>query len=167
MPKIRYEDWNPGQAALDIIATADAICRDYAGQGYDLTLRQLYYRAATPVPPGSRRPMLITGIWGRNALIADEPSSMSSAIGSLLGLPSWRVEIRHIGTDALGQPVVDAAGRRIEPVQLSLPFVDEQLARQAWARFLHDPRLRFDTGRLRLVLLTADQVTAFQMGAAQ
>jgi len=44
MPKIRYEDWNPGQAALDIIATADSICRDYAGQGYDLTLRQLYYQ---------------------------------------------------------------------------------------------------------------------------
>lgn len=30
--------------ALDIIAKADRICTDYARQGYDLTLRQLYYQ---------------------------------------------------------------------------------------------------------------------------
>jgi hypothetical protein len=42
--KIRYEDWNPGPDAQAVIAQADAICRDYAAQGYDLTLRQLYYQ---------------------------------------------------------------------------------------------------------------------------
>jgi hypothetical protein len=44
MPKIKYRDWNPGIAARDIIATAEDICRTYAADGYDLTLRQLYYQ---------------------------------------------------------------------------------------------------------------------------
>lgn len=44
MTKIRYEDWAPGAAALDVVAKAEQICRDYAEQGYDLTLRQLYYQ---------------------------------------------------------------------------------------------------------------------------
>lgn len=44
MPKIRYEDWTPGPAALDVIDQAEQICRTYAEDGYDLTLRQLYYQ---------------------------------------------------------------------------------------------------------------------------
>lgn len=39
-----YEKWTPGPDALRVIAQADQICRDYAAQGYDLTLRQLYYQ---------------------------------------------------------------------------------------------------------------------------
>lgn len=31
-------------AVLDVISQADAICRDYARQGYSITLRQLYYQ---------------------------------------------------------------------------------------------------------------------------
>lgn len=42
--RIRYEDWNPGPSARATIAQAEAICRDYADQGFDLTLRQLYYQ---------------------------------------------------------------------------------------------------------------------------
>jgi hypothetical protein len=42
--KIQYENWKPGAAALDTIEQAEAICADYAAQGYDLTLRQLYYQ---------------------------------------------------------------------------------------------------------------------------
>ncbi len=42
--KIKYEDWKPGAAALRTIEQAEAICADYASQGYDLTLRQLYYQ---------------------------------------------------------------------------------------------------------------------------
>ncbi len=44
MPKIRYEDWNPGPDVRVEIRRAEAICRQYAAQGYDLTLRQLYYQ---------------------------------------------------------------------------------------------------------------------------
>lgn len=42
--KIAYETWNPGPDAITVIRQADEICRDYAAQGYDLTLRQLYYQ---------------------------------------------------------------------------------------------------------------------------
>lgn len=44
MPKIAYTDWTPGLAARQVIAQADEIASSYAAQGYDLTLRQLYYQ---------------------------------------------------------------------------------------------------------------------------
>lgn len=44
MPKIEYVAKRFGQATLAVIETADAICQEYADQGYDLTLRQLYYQ---------------------------------------------------------------------------------------------------------------------------
>lgn len=44
MAKIRYESWDPKADALEVIAQATDICRDYRSQGYDLTLRQLYYQ---------------------------------------------------------------------------------------------------------------------------
>jgi hypothetical protein len=44
MPKIEYVPKRFGQASLDIIRTAEDICREYASQGLDLTLRQLYYQ---------------------------------------------------------------------------------------------------------------------------
>lgn len=42
--KIQYEEWRPRAAALATVEQAEAICADYARQGYDLTLRQLYYQ---------------------------------------------------------------------------------------------------------------------------
>lgn len=44
MPRIAYEDWKPGPDALSVIAQAEAIASNYQAQGYDLTLRQLYYQ---------------------------------------------------------------------------------------------------------------------------
>lgn len=44
MAKIRYEDWSPQADALDVIAQAETIATEYAAQGYDLTLRQMYYQ---------------------------------------------------------------------------------------------------------------------------
>src|SRR3954447_22293579 len=44
MPRITYEHKDFRDSTLAIIAQANAICRDYASQGYDLTLRQLYYQ---------------------------------------------------------------------------------------------------------------------------
>lgn len=44
MPKIKYQDKNFRPETLRIIAQADAICREYAAQGYTLSLRQLYYQ---------------------------------------------------------------------------------------------------------------------------
>lgn len=42
--RIKYEDWNPAPAALADVARARQICAEFAAQGYDLTLRQLYYQ---------------------------------------------------------------------------------------------------------------------------
>ncbi|HET8683389.1 MAG TPA: hypothetical protein VFM54_16205, partial [Micromonosporaceae bacterium] len=44
MPKIKYEDWTPGPSAVIDIERAERICTAYARDGYDLTLRQLYYQ---------------------------------------------------------------------------------------------------------------------------
>lgn len=44
MPRIAYTEINFRPASLELIRTADAICREYARQGFDLTLRQLYYQ---------------------------------------------------------------------------------------------------------------------------
>jgi len=42
--KIRYEDWAPGPEVKIDIRRAEAVCAQYAADGYDLTLRQLYYQ---------------------------------------------------------------------------------------------------------------------------
>lgn len=44
MPKIKYQDKNFNDDKLLAIQRANRICESYAAQGYDLTLRQLYYR---------------------------------------------------------------------------------------------------------------------------
>ncbi len=44
MPKIAYIEKNFRQATLETIKTANAIIEEYAAQGFDLTLRQLYYQ---------------------------------------------------------------------------------------------------------------------------
>lgn len=40
----RFIDWRPQGKSLDIVEHADQICAEYQAQGYDLTLRQLYYQ---------------------------------------------------------------------------------------------------------------------------
>ncbi|MFD0855926.1 hypothetical protein ACFQ07_27050 [Actinomadura adrarensis] len=44
MPRISYVDKNFSPGSREIIQRADRICADYARQGFDLTLRQLYYQ---------------------------------------------------------------------------------------------------------------------------
>lgn len=44
MPKIAYIEKNFRQATLATIKTANTIIEEYAAQGFDLTLRQLYYQ---------------------------------------------------------------------------------------------------------------------------
>lgn len=44
MPRIQYKDLNLGQKKLEIIDTINGIIREYHAQGYELTLRQVYYQ---------------------------------------------------------------------------------------------------------------------------
>jgi hypothetical protein len=52
VPRIAYEDWKPRGKAQDLVADILAIARRYNAQGYDLSVRQLYYQlvAADRVP---------------------------------------------------------------------------------------------------------------------
>ena len=51
-----YEDWAPGADARAIVRQADDICADYRQQGFDLTLRQLYYQfVARDLIPNSQQ----------------------------------------------------------------------------------------------------------------
>lgn len=54
--RIRYETWEPGADAVEVIRNANAICATYQAQGYDLTLRQLYYQfVARDLLPNNQR----------------------------------------------------------------------------------------------------------------
>jgi hypothetical protein len=44
MPKIKYVDRKFSEVSLKMIETANTIIAEYAGQGFQLTLRQLYYQ---------------------------------------------------------------------------------------------------------------------------
>lgn len=56
MAKIMYKAWRPGTEAREIVNTAEGICEDYQQQGYDLTLRQLYYQfVARDLLPNTQR----------------------------------------------------------------------------------------------------------------
>jgi len=44
MAKLRYEDWKPAGDSAVLLRAAVRVCEEYAADGYDLTLRQLYYQ---------------------------------------------------------------------------------------------------------------------------
>ena len=44
MPKIQYKDVRFHNSSLELLALVDGIVREYSAQGYNLTLRQLYYQ---------------------------------------------------------------------------------------------------------------------------
>jgi len=44
VPRIKYRDINLGASKLAVVETANKIIVEYSVQGFDLTLRQLYYQ---------------------------------------------------------------------------------------------------------------------------
>lgn len=68
MPEIAYIEKRFATDALHVIAQARRICADYATQGYDLTLRQVYYQfVARDLFPDDRTwRQLGTGKWVRD-----------------------------------------------------------------------------------------------------
>lgn len=54
MPKIKYQDFNFRESSINLIRTANKIIAEYQAQGFDLTLRQLYYQfVARDIIPNS------------------------------------------------------------------------------------------------------------------
>lgn len=97
MPCIAYEDKRLNPEYLYMIDQINAICVEYAEQGYDLTLRQLYYQfvARDAFPPGHTWRRLGNGKWVRdeNGTINADPNykwlgDIVSA-GRMAGLIDW------------------------------------------------------------------------------
>lgn len=62
MARIAYENWNPRGQSLELIGIAEQICSSYQAQGYDLTLRQLYYQfVSRDVIPNNQRQYKMLG----------------------------------------------------------------------------------------------------------
>lgn len=56
MPKIQYKDINFQNKSLQLIEWVNKIVSDYEEQGYNLTLRQLYYQfVARDIIPNNQR----------------------------------------------------------------------------------------------------------------
>lgn len=133
----QFIDWNPRGESADLVSTADAICREYARQGFDLTLRQLYYQfvARDVIPNNTRSYKRLGGIidqarlaglldWSyivdrtRNAYRTDgADESPESAIESTAGSyrrELWETQPNHVEVwvekEALTGIVQQAAG---------------------------------------------------------
>lgn len=103
MSKIAYARQRFNDAAAAVIAEAERICDDYAAQGYQLTLRQLYYRfiAGDLLPESRRDPVLGTKNTERNYKWLGELVSS----GRIAGLIDWA----HI-TDRTRTPDIEDQG---------------------------------------------------------
>ncbi len=65
--KEKFEDWNPRQDAIELVVTAISIINTYADDGFDLTLRQLYYRIiALDLFPEDRRWQWTGSKWAKD-----------------------------------------------------------------------------------------------------
>ena len=111
MPKIKYQDFNFRAGTLELITTANKIIAEYQAQGYDLTLRQLYYqfvaRGIIPNSPASYNKLgtvvndaRLAGMIDWEAIVDrtrelrtlshwDDPSSIVEACSKQFNLDLW------------------------------------------------------------------------------
>lgn len=60
--RIAYKSWRPRGSSAQLVDQAETICSEYAGQGYDLTLRQLYYQfVARGIIPNNQKQYKMLG----------------------------------------------------------------------------------------------------------
>lgn len=105
--KKAYENWNPNNESRQLLDTCDGIIRAYMGQGYDLTLRQLYYQlvARDEIPNTLKSYNRIKNIIGR---------------GRMAGMIDWdAIEDRARSTVSVGTwespaSIIDAAARQFK-----------------------------------------------------
>lgn len=87
MPKIAYLTKRLPKASLAVIDQANVIIRDYQAQGYDLTLRQLYYQFVS------------RGLLTENSMSEYKKLMRRVADGRLVGLIDWEAitdRTRHL-----------------------------------------------------------------------
>lgn len=92
MPKTAYQSQNFRADTLEIIARAEQLATDYAGQGYDLTLRQLYYQfVARGWLPNSQQSYKRLGGIVNDARLAGliDWDHITDRTRNLASLPTW------------------------------------------------------------------------------
>jgi len=111
MPKIMYQHFNFKPASLQLIATANTIIAEYAAQGFDLTLRQLYYQfVSRDIIPNTQKSYKMLGSVVNDARLAgmidwdtivdrtrelrtlshwDDPSSIVDACAKQFNIDRW------------------------------------------------------------------------------
>lgn len=92
MPKICYTPKNFGAAAMEKIAICNAIIKEYARQGFDMTLRQLYYQlVARDYIPNNVREYKNLGVLVSDARLAGhiDWDRIVDRVRSLESRPHW------------------------------------------------------------------------------
>lgn len=92
MPRIKYEEKRFRSGTLELIKTANEIIAEYSAQGYDLTLRQLYYQfVARDLIPNTNKSYRRIGSALSDARLAGlvDWQSIVDRTRSLRSLPSW------------------------------------------------------------------------------
>ena len=108
MPLIQYEEKNLRPKTLEVIERANEIIADYQSQGFDLTLRQLFYQfVSRGLIPNTQK----------------EYKNLGSAIndGRLAGLVDWESivdrtrELRSLPHWTSPRDIVKACGGPVQP----------------------------------------------------
>ncbi len=105
MPEIIYIDKNFQKKSLWLIDQANQICQSYVAQGYDLTLRQLYYQfVARALIPNQQNEYKRLGSVINDARLAGmlDWDYIVDRTRNLEALPHW-ASPRHIVNEAAGQ----------------------------------------------------------------
>jgi len=92
MPRIAYQEWSPRPETLDLIDKANDIIREYMEEGFDLTLRQLYYQmVARDYIPNTQREYKNLGAAINNGRLAGliDWYSIIDRTRNLRGIKTW------------------------------------------------------------------------------
>jgi len=92
MTRIAYQEYNPTPATLKVIDQADSIMAEYQGQGFVLTLRQLYYQfVARGLLVNTLRSYKRLGSIVNDARVGGllDWESIEDRTRNLVGVPSW------------------------------------------------------------------------------
>lgn len=138
MPRISYMAENFRDSKLATIATARQICEEYERQGYELTLRQLYYQfVARGLIPNSQR----------------EYKNLGTAVndGRMAGLIDWnhivdrtRSLVRTVGWDSPSDVIYSAARGYTENLWLGQEWhVEVWVEKEALAGVVQRPAQRY------------------------
>lgn len=103
MPKIKYKDFNFRPETLKLIKTANEIIEEYQAQGFDLTLRQLYYQfVSRDIIPNTQRSYSNLGSVVNDARLAGmiDWQAIVDRTRELRSLPHWSDPSAIIADDA-------------------------------------------------------------------